>query len=61
MNDTLWRIGKDDKLYVQKGQDWDRVGSSEVFDVSATSDALWILDFPTFIPYKFDSKSQKFV
>jgi hypothetical protein len=62
-NDTLYRIGRDFKLYVylDNKQMWSRIGNKDIYRVSASSDALWIIESGTKILYKFDEMANSFI
>lgn len=56
--DKLYRLGCDDFVYQTKDFDlWEKLGKRKAYMMSATSDAVWILDKISRLPYVFDQKS----
>jgi len=41
--------------------EWTRVGDRKVYDVSASKDALWIIDSPSDTPYIYDEVLGRFI
>ena len=53
-NDALYRLGCDKYVYERKGTDWQRLSEVKAYQISASMDSLWIVDWKTVMPYKFD-------
>ena len=55
-NDCLYRLGCDYNVYL--GQK--KLGNNKALSISASNDALWIVDLETVKVYKYDEKSENF-
>ena len=38
-------------------KDWKKLYNKKVFDISASKDALWVIDSDSSMPFKFDEKT----
>ena len=52
--DVLYRLGCGWYVSERKNNEWNQVGDRKARFMSASKDALWIVDYETRIPHKFD-------
>ena len=53
----MYRLGCDSGVYL-KGKEWQRVGENKAWWISASKDALWIIDDETRRPFKYDQETK---
>ena len=53
-HDSLYRLGCDNYVYKKTINDWEKLGKNKASWISASNDALWIVEYDTDMPYKFD-------
>lgn len=63
-NDKLYRKGPNHLLYEyvpkNKGNKWKLMRNRKVRHIAASKDALWVLDYSSKIPYRYNEISKKF-
>lgn len=59
-HDALYIMGCDGYVYLRRADKWVKIYFRRAAHMSASKDALWIIDWDTWMPFKFDEKTKHF-